>query len=161
MTKELSLNNLLKNIPALVTQYRISADLRHDRDRLHILIVEDQLFSRRILQQMLHPYFTIDVAEDARTGMRLFLETAPDIVLLDIELAGENGHKLAELIKSVEKESFIVMVTANHSGADVRAARENEVNGYIIKPYNNKKIFEFIYKYWEINPTRKPEGITL
>lgn len=148
----------LEIVPALVAQYRIEANMRSIRDRLRILIVEDQLFSRRILQQMLHANFTLDIASSARAGMRLFLEHAPDVVLLDIDLGDESGHKLASFIKQVEPEAFIVMVTANHSPEDVFEAKKNDVSGFIAKPYNKNKIYEFINKYWELNPDRKPEG---
>lgn len=148
----------MEKVPALVAQYRIEANMRSLRERLRVLIVEDQLFSRRILQQMLHSDFTLDVASSARAGMKLFMEQAPDIILLDIGLEDESGHKLAGFIKHIEPEAFIVMVTANHSAADVSEAKKNEVDGFIVKPYNKNKIYEFIHKYWELNPDRKPEG---
>jgi len=146
-----------KKLPALIAQFRIEVGMRKFRERLRILIVEDQLFSRRILQEILTADFTLDLSEDIHSGMRNFLKYAPDIILLDIELGNESGHKLATFIKSIEPDAFVVMVTGNHSAADVNEAKKNNVNGFIIKPYNKKKLYEFIDKYWELNPDRKPE----
>lgn len=153
----LTLDEYKKESPALLAQYRMASNVRAQRDALHILIVEDQLFSRRLLQQMLHPKFTLDVATSVEAGKLLFMKNAPDIVLLDIRLTDGSGHQLASFIRMIDPDSYIVMITANNSDADVHEARKNKVNGFIVKPYNKQKIFEFIHKYWEAHPDRKPE----
>ncbi len=146
---------ILDKLPALAARFRIAVGMRKTREKLRVLVVEDQLFSRRILQEVLRDY-TVDAAASAKDGMHMFLENAPDIVLLDIELTDESGHVLAHFIKSIDPETFVVMVTGNHAVEDVSMAKSNKVDGFIVKPYNKSKIFESIEKYYALHPERRP-----
>ena len=149
---------ILERIPALAAHFRIAMSMRKTRDKLRILVVEDQLFSRKILQELLHRAYNVDVAATAKDGMRMYLENAPDIALLDIELTDDSGHTLARFIKSVDPASFVVMVTGNNSVEDVALAKSNGVDGFIVKPYNKIKIFDAIDKYMALHPDRQPKG---
>ncbi|MDD3182835.1 MAG: response regulator [Alphaproteobacteria bacterium] len=160
MDTKLTPQMILERIPALAAHFRIAQNMRKSREVARILVVEDQLFSRKILQELLHHTYVVDVAENARDGMKLYLETAPDIALLDIELADESGHTLARFIKSIDQGSFVVMVTGNNSVEDVALAKSNQVDGFIVKPYNKSKIFECIDKYLALHPARQPKGQT-
>lgn len=132
--------------------------MRPSREKLRVLVVEDQLFSRKILEEVLHHYHNVDTAATAKDGIRLYLETAPDIALLDIELSDDSGHTLARFIKSIDPDSFVVMVTGNNSVEDVALAKSNRVDGYIVKPYNKARILEAVDKYYTVHPERKPKG---
>ncbi len=147
---------LLQKIPALAARFRVSLSMRKTREKVRILVVEDQLFSRKILEEVLHHEYDVDVAASAKEGMHLFLENAPDIALLDIELTDESGHMVARFIKTLDPETFVVMVTGNHAVEDVTMAKSNKVDGFIIKPYNKAKIFESIEKYFSLHPERRP-----
>lgn len=158
MVSTLTPQMILERIPALAAHFRIAMNMRKSREKLRILVVEDQLFSRKILQELLHHTYIIDVAASAKDAMRLYLEQAPDIALLDIELTDESGHTLARFIKSIDPASFVVMVTGNNSVEDVALAKSNQVDGFIVKPYNKSKIFECVDKYMALHPDRQPKG---
>jgi CheY-like chemotaxis protein len=115
-----------------------------------ILIVEDQDFSRKLLEGMLRRDYSCYCASNAEQAVALYAEHLPCIVLLDIELPDVSGHDLAAFFKRQDSDSFIVMVTANHYESDVKRARENNVQGYISKPYSKQKILESIEKYTHI-----------
>lgn len=112
-----------------------------------VLIVEDQLFSRQILKEMLRRHYTCYEASTAQEAIELYADHAPHVVFLDIELPDMDGHNLATLIKTHDQDSYIVMVTANHYVKDIEAARANKVQGFIAKPYNKQKILTAIENY--------------
>ena len=149
---------ILAKIPALAAHFRIAAGMRKRREKPRILVVEDQLFSRKILEEVLHHANDVDTAQTVKEGMKLYLENAPDIALLDIEMTGESGHTLAQFVKTIDSDSFVVMVTGNNSVEDVALAKANKVNGYIVKPYNKSKIFDCVEAYFNLNPNRRPKG---
>lgn len=120
---------------------------RMNRQNIEILIVEDQLFSQKLLLSALSRDHTCHVAKNASEAIFLYAVNAPNIVLLDIELPGMNGHKLASLFRRVDKNAYIVMVTAHHYQRDVEKAKENQVKGFIVKPYTKQKIWDAITKY--------------
>ena len=160
MDQKLTPQMILDRIPALAAHFRIAMNMRKTRETLRVLVVEDQLFSRKILQELLHHSYTVDVAATAKDAMKLYLENAPDIALVDIELTDESGHTFARFIKSIDPCSYVVMVTGNNSVEDVALAKGNHVDGFIVKPYNKSKIFESIDKFLATHPDRQPKGPT-
>ena len=128
------------------------------RDRLNILIVEDQSFLRNLLAEVLRTDYAIETAADLKEGWNLYVKKAPDIVFLDIQLPDGSGHALAHRIKELDPASYIVMVTASNQRDDVELAKENHVDGFIIKPFNKKKISDCIDYYLvsrNISPKKK------
>ena len=126
---------------------------RRTRKKPDILIVEDQAFSRKLLQGMLEKEYKTLAAADASSALHLHLLHAPDIILLDIELPDVSGHVLAEAIRKFDPHAYIIMVTANHYLEDVTRARNNGAQGFIVKPYSKQKIVDAIRK---ISMTPKP-----
>jgi two-component system chemotaxis response regulator CheY len=120
---------------------------RKTRWKPEILVVEDQTFSRKLLQNMLDKIYTTYAAADAVSAYELHLQHAPDVLLLDIELPDVNGHALAKAIREFDANAFIVMVTANHYLEDVNQARENGAKGFIVKPYSIQKVLDAIHSY--------------
>jgi CheY-like chemotaxis protein len=116
------------------------------RPQPHILIVEDQIFSQKVLTSILKDY-TCHVAEGSGEALLLYMEKCPDIVFLDIELPDLNGHAFARLINKIDDDAYIVMVTGNQYQEDIKTARENKVKGYIAKPYEKDSILRTIAQY--------------
>lgn len=117
------------------------------QNRLRMLVVEDQLFSRKLLYEALRGDYIVEAASTVHDGWRYFLENAPDIIFLDIELSDANGHILAHRVKEMDSSTYVVMVTANHGMEDVQLARQNHVDGFIAKPFSKQAIRDCIDKY--------------
>lgn len=120
---------------------------RKKRKGLKILIVEDQLFSQKMLFSLLQHLCKIFIAADALTALDIYCAEAPNIVFLDIELPSISGHQFAAMVQSLDPKAYVVMVTGNHYLEDVRRAKSNGARGFIAKPYSKKKIMEQIEKY--------------
>lgn len=120
---------------------------RAARNGIKILIVEDQRFSRKLLAGLLERKFYCFEAENAEQAVRLYAEHAPNIVFLDIELPDASGHELAALFKKYDIGCYAIMVTGNNYAKDVAMARENKVQGFIVKPYQKQRILGVIEAY--------------
>lgn len=120
-----------------------------------ILIVEDQPFSRNLIEGMLMRHYACYSASNVKQAIALYAEHIPCIVFLDIELPDGNGHELAALIKKADPDSFIVMVTANSYQQDVTKAVENKTQGFVVKPYSRQKIMTYIEKYAQERKMKK------
>ncbi|HEU5048093.1 MAG TPA: response regulator [Rickettsiales bacterium] len=130
-----------------VAMFKAIAKARILRPSPEILIVEDQLFSAKLLSGVLEHMHKTYIAPNAKSAWELYLNHAPDIVFLDVEMPGTNGHQFAEVVRRFDEDAYIIMVTGNHDVADIVAARNNRVNGYIVKPYGKKKVTDAIDKY--------------
>lgn len=133
--------------PAQQKIFNAALEARAKRKGMEIMVVEDQLFSRKLLLSLLGRLFKTCSAADAETALELYYSEAPDMVFLDIELPGVSGHELAAAVQKLDPQSYIVMVTANHLLEDVERARENGARGFIAKPYSKGKIMRSIEEY--------------
>ena len=130
-----------------VTMLRKNMQARKTRKKLEILIVDDQPFSAKLLDAMLSENYKTYLASSAQEAFEIYVNHAPNIMFLDIEMEGASGHELAETIKPLDKEAFIVMVTSNSYKEDIAAAKKNGTVGFIVKPFSKEKIFTYIDKY--------------
>jgi DNA-binding NarL/FixJ family response regulator len=140
-----------ENPEVLLAQFRLLAPQRFSKRTLHALVVEDQPFSRKMLHDALRDFGTVDPAKDAHEGVKAYLKYPPHIAFLDIGLPDGSGHAMAALIRQLDPQAFIVMVTGNNGSDDVEAAMANGVGGYIVKPFNKQKIMACLEKYCSHN----------
>ena len=140
--------------PEEATQYRLQLIQRRkmlmqsgERPRLHALIVEDQAFHRNLLYEVLHYTCSVITCSNATDGWKIYLKDVPDIAFVNIGLPDADGHMLANRIKFLDPLSYVVMVTASKDVYDVEVAKRNRVDGFIVKPFNKKKIDDCISRY--------------
>ncbi len=120
---------------------------RESRTAPEILIVEDQVFSCKLILSVLSSQYKCHVAKNGREAITLYATHAPDITFLDIELPDTDGHSLAKLFRESDPKSYLVMVTANNHMKDVTLAKQNKVQGFILKPYSKQKILQSIENF--------------
>jgi two-component system chemotaxis response regulator CheY len=136
---------------------------KHYRRQLHILVVEDVIFSQKLLCEILRSVRVrnnndsplIDAVQSLRAAWKIFLKRAPDIVFVDLNLIDGSGHTLARAIKEVDPQTNVIIVTANSSEEELSVARQNNVDGFITKPYNTRQILDGIGRYIGTNRTQK------
>lgn len=130
-----------------ITRFKEVQPKRRMRNEPEILIVEDQLFTRKLLKHAFDKDHIVHIAPNAAEALLLYSLFAPDITFLDIELPDGNGHSLAKQFTEVDDEAFIIMVTSNHYASDVSKAKENGVRGYVVKPFTIDKILHSLDGY--------------
>ena len=95
-----------------MTQYQYQYQ---DQPQATILIVDDELLNRKLLETLLHlkGYLTCTAA-NADEALTLMKQNTPDLILLDIMMPGVDGYQLAETIKNEAAWTHIpiIMVTA-------------------------------------------------
>ena len=125
------------------------------RKRLQVLIVEDQAFSQRILCEVLrgarsttyHDGPEVDTATGIHEAWKKFIGMAHDIVFVDLNLVDGSGHVLARAIKEIDPVTHAIIVTANSCEQEISVARQNNIDGFIGKPYTKKQILDCLDKY--------------
>ena len=76
---------------------------------------------------------------DGSEALRVFRESRPDIVLLDLMLPGKDGVDVCRLIRA-ESGTPIVMLTAKSDTVDVVVGLEAGADDYIVKPFKPKEL---------------------
>jgi len=80
-----------------------------------VLIVDDELHNRQLLEVMLTPEgFLLDTATSGEEALEMVAKAPPDLILLDIMMPGLDGYQVAARIKSNRATSNIpvIMITA-------------------------------------------------
>lgn len=114
-----------------------------------ILVVDDIAAMRQLLGTVLTQlgYGNVFLVGSGEEAIEKIHQEAFSIVMLDINLPGISGLETLQQIREVNSEIFVVMVSAHHSAANVKEAIEKGVNGFIVKPYQRKKVAEVLQKY--------------
>ena len=100
-----------------------------------ILIVEDERSVREMVAEYLGSHGYEVVQADHGTAMREAIEKSlPDVVLLDINLPGEDGLTLARFLRE-RYDVGIIMVTGATHLADRVAGLEIGADDYVTKPF--------------------------
>ncbi len=105
-----------------------------------LLIVEDDTSVREMLAEYLgtHGYEVAGV--DRGTAMREAIErNLPDVVLLDVNLPGEDGLSLARFLRE-RFDVGIIMVTGATGVADRIAGLEVGADDYVTKPFDLREL---------------------
>ncbi len=104
-----------------------------------ILIIEDNPQNRYLARFMLeHHGYEIREAETGPQGLEIAAEILPDLILLDIQLPGMDGHAIARELKNNPKlwDIPIVAVTSYAMAGDRERCLASGAEGYIEKPIN-------------------------
>lgn len=89
----------------------------------------------------------IDAVQGIQDAWKVYLKGAPDIVFVDLGLIDGSGHTLARAIKELDSTACVIIVTANNYEEELGVARQNNVDGFITKPYNKKQIIDCLERY--------------
>ncbi len=101
-----------------------------------ILLIEDDPFLTEIyVTKFEQAGYSVEVAEDGKSGYEKVKEMKPDIVLLDIVLPNMEGFEVTEKIKNdpEAKDVMVIMLTNLGSDEDIQKANNKGADGYIVK----------------------------
>lgn len=71
----------------------------------------------------------------------------PNLVMLDIKMPKKNGLEALGEILAINSQAYVVMVSAESTSENVQTALKAGARGFIVKPYNPKRIEEILDKY--------------
>lgn len=109
-----------------------------------ILIVDDELQNRKLLEVLLLPegYQTV-MAASGEEALAIIAENAPDLILLDIMMPGMDGYAVARSIKANELTSNIpiIMLTAQIDREARLAGLSAGAEEFLTKPVDRAELW--------------------
>jgi two-component system, chemotaxis family, chemotaxis protein CheY len=113
---------------------------------LTILVVDDSLQMRRLLQGMLTELgiFQVFLAKDGAEALRFLgsCDDMIDLVLCDWKMPKMNGLDLLRQIRSADPDFPFVMVTGQADEQSVVAAKNLGVTSYLVKPFSADQLLK-------------------
>lgn len=113
-----------------------------------ILIVDDSRTSRKMLRNILESngHEIIDEAVNGQEGVQKFQSLKPDVVTLDITMPVVDGVEALKMIKALDPESKVVMVTAAGQKNKMIECIKAGANKFLTKPFEQQEIVDVINK---------------
>ncbi|MFB8796888.1 MAG: response regulator transcription factor [Microcoleus sp.] len=101
-----------------------------------ILVVDDDPAIRNLLQRFLSQQgYQVESGQDGQTGLELFDQLNPDLVVLDVNLPDTTGYKLCQEMQS-RTGVFVLMLTSRNDEADKMKGFAEGADDYITKPFS-------------------------
>lgn len=106
----------------------------------HIVVVDDEPDVREMVQEyLIDQGFIVSQADGGETLRTLMSERPVDLVLLDINMPGEDGLSIARSLKKCG-DVGIIMVTANSDTVDRVVGLELGADDYVAKPFDLREV---------------------
>jgi DNA-binding response OmpR family regulator len=124
-----------------------------EKKKSTILIVDDNFINMNMLLEFLNQqgYKTL-IAQDGETAIRRAEIGRPDLILLDILMAGMDGFETCQKLKTIDTTRDIPVIFLTALTDTVNQMKGFEVGGvdYITKPFDPKQVLSCIKKQIKI-----------
>jgi DNA-binding NarL/FixJ family response regulator len=116
--------------------------------KIRILLVDDHFIVRTGLVSLLgtEPAFAVvGEAADGDEAIKQFQLLRPDLVLMDLRLPGKSGHEVTQRIRQLSPDTPILMLSGFEGDADIQAALEAGVRGYVFKSATGEELIPAVH----------------
>jgi len=112
-----------------------------------ILVVDDEqsiLLAIRTLMEL--EGFEVEIATDGKTGLALYHDFKPDLILVDVMMPKLNGYEMVRQIRADPQslETRIIYLTAKGMEENRRKGYATGADDYIVKPYAMTELIETV-----------------
>jgi len=121
---------------------------------IHILVVEDDDIIRDLVGVYLSAEgYQVTSARNGREMRGALANAAPDLVLMDLRLPGEDGFMLTRYLRE-HHDVGIIILTARSETTDRVAGLECGADDYIVKPFAERELLARIRSVLRRTPSR-------
>ena len=117
---------------------------------IRILIADDDDGMRLVMRMLVEKSECCELAGEASDGaelMKLYEETRPDVVLMDVEMPQMTGVECARLIQDRDPRTVIIFATAHEEY--MKSAFEVYAFDYLVKPFKVERALETLRRVRE------------
>ncbi|WP_426194043.1 CHASE domain-containing protein [Massilia sp. DWR3-1-1] len=112
-----------------------------------ILVVEDNLFSQQVVQELLaEAGAEVAVAANGKEAIDQMLRRRFDCVLMDLQMPVLDGFEATRMVRADPRlrDAVVIALTANAASADQTRALAAGMDQFITKPISPKRLFSLI-----------------
>jgi len=115
---------------------------------MKIMIVDDALFMRVLLRGIVEEegWEVVAEAADGAEAVLKYQEFRPDLTTMDVVMPHKSGIEALAEITLLDPGAKVVMCTAMGQDSLVEEARQAGALGYILKPFDSKRVKDVIIK---------------
>ena len=130
-----------------------------------VLVVEDEIDVANLVKHAIERGgdATVEVATSGAGALELVTRSAPDLVVLDLNLPGLDGTEVCRLIRSRPATSAlpIIMLTARTEESDRVLGLDLGADDYITKPFSPRELAARVRAVLRRKATAQPSAMSL
>ena len=114
-----------------------------------ILIVDDALFMRKMIRNILEKIDSIDIkeAENGEEALKIYEQEKADLILLDITMPGMSGLEVLEKIRSENEDACVIMCSAVGQESMLQKSVLLGARDFIVKPFKKDEFLKIVQHY--------------
>ena len=113
--------------------------------KLTAMIVEDEKVANELLSSTFKNFFAeVGSCFNGKDALAMYNTMKPDVVFVDIIMAGMDGIELSRQIRAINPSQIIIVISASNDIEKISESIEVGVNSFIQKPIDTKKIIELL-----------------
>ncbi len=117
----------------------------------HILVVDDELSMRELLEYMLsREGYRVTCAEDGRKAIGLLEKSQYDLLLCDIKLGDISGLDVLRASKKSSQDTVVILISAYASTETAVEAMNEGAYDYVPKPFDKDELLQTVAKALDI-----------
>jgi len=118
----------------------LDSGLATPEDAPILLVIDDSEEIRNYITSLFESTFIVNTATNGNEGLRMALQTIPDIIICDVIMPIEDGFSFTEKIKSDELTAHIpvVLLTGKTEESDRLKGVQVGADAYITKPFSSQ-----------------------
>ena len=127
---------------------------------LRVLVADDEKYNRAFLK-ILVSRMNCEIVGEAADGhetLRLFEETEPDLLLLDINMPFKTGEEVLQEIIAKSPDAFVIMLTSVVEIDSIRKCIDLGAANYVLKDTPPKEMMKIVYETWRNRKGKKGES---
>src|SRR5688500_16954312 len=121
-------------------------------DKISVLIIDDHPLVREGLRSLLNQDQSLSVVGDVgstREAKAQLQALAPQLLLIDISLSGENGIQFIREIKSANLPVKALVISMHEEPEFVIQSFKAGADGYVVKNSQGNEILHAIHEVWQ------------
>lgn len=111
-----------------------------------IMIVDDAMFMRRLIRNMLEKggFRQLVEVEDSRQALALFKNSRPDLVLLDITMPNKSGLEVLDELLTEDPQANVIMCSAVGQDPIIAQAIRRGAKNFVVKPFKQEELLKLV-----------------
>ncbi|MCY9660945.1 response regulator [Paenibacillus chondroitinus] len=107
-----------------------------------IVVVDDDPIIRMDIREMLEEggYLVAGEAKNGEEAIELIARVKPDLAIMDIKMPVMNGIKASHIIRKLQQDTSVLLLTAYSQKELVKDAREAGVAAFLVKPVSEEDL---------------------
>jgi DNA-binding response OmpR family regulator len=116
-----------------------------------VLVIDDEPNVRTLLDILLRQEgYDVILADNGWTGLELYRQEYPDVILLDLKMPKLDGMTVLKEIRSVDPTQSVIVLTGDNTPQTEREVRALGVTEFIVKGSSLRLVVETLKRLFEV-----------